>query len=454
MAAANGIAEGDVQQSVTVSSKDELGATANAFGRMISYLEEMARTADEVADGNLTVQARPRSERDLLGKSFARLISRLGAAIGDVSAQADSVNSASQRMVATSEETGRATGEIAQAVTDVAQGAERQVRMIDEAKRSADEVAQAVADSAASARGTAEVAHHTRELAQEGVGAAEKATGAMQSVRDSSAAVTREAFLQIGSSVDDMATQIERIAAASQQIAASATNMQDNIAEIAAVAEPSSTSAEEVSASTEETSASTQEIAASAHQLSASAEQLNRLVAQFTVTGCHQIVGHPAGPPGPRRSASPGRSRAGAARRTIPQAVDQAQSGPNLIDRAHLVVDQAGGEPELADHVVGQVGRDPRSTLGPSEPQAARRIEGRGERGEPALELRPAGEEGHDHVERLPAEPPANAHPRRQLAERLIEPVRRADQAEPRVMLDPELAHQRRTRIPGWRRRG
>lgn len=87
MAAANGIAEGDVQQSVTVSSKDELGATANAFGRMISYLEEMARTADEVADGNLTVQARPRSERDLLGKSFARLISRLGAAIGDVSAQ-------------------------------------------------------------------------------------------------------------------------------------------------------------------------------------------------------------------------------------------------------------------------------------------------------------------------------------------------------------------------------
>ena len=179
MVAADGIAEGDVQQSVSVASRDELGETADAFRRMISYLEKMAGTADQVADGDLTVQVQPRSERDLLGTSFARLTSRLRAAIGDVSEQANSVNFASQRMAATSEEAGRATGEIAQAVTDVAQGAERQVRMIDEAKHSADEVAQAVADSAVSARGTAEVAHQTRELAQQGVDAAEKATDAI-----------------------------------------------------------------------------------------------------------------------------------------------------------------------------------------------------------------------------------------------------------------------------------
>ena len=52
--------------------------------------------------------------------------------------------------------------------------------------------------------------------------------------------------------------------------------MQENIDEVAAVAEESSASTEEVSASTEQTSASAEQIAASAHELSGNAETLNR----------------------------------------------------------------------------------------------------------------------------------------------------------------------------------
>ena len=70
----------------------------------------------------------------------------------------------------------------------------------------------------------------------------------------------------------------------SEQIAASAQSMQDNIAEVAFVAEESSASTEEVSASTEQTSASAQQISASAQQLSGNAETLNKLMAQFKLT--------------------------------------------------------------------------------------------------------------------------------------------------------------------------
>ena len=70
--AADGIADGDVDQHVDASSKDELGATAAAFERMIDYLNGMAGAAERIAEGDLQVEVHPRSERDALGKSSPR----------------------------------------------------------------------------------------------------------------------------------------------------------------------------------------------------------------------------------------------------------------------------------------------------------------------------------------------------------------------------------------------
>jgi methyl-accepting chemotaxis protein len=130
-----------------------------------------------------------------------------------------------QRMASTPDEAGRAVGEIASALGDVAQGAESQVRRTEWAKLSSEEIARAMAV-------------HAR--------------------------------------VGDISTAIARIAASSGQ-------MQQDMSEVAAVAEQSSASAEEVSASTEETSAATEEIAASAQHLSDRAEELEHLVGRFTL---------------------------------------------------------------------------------------------------------------------------------------------------------------------------
>src|SRR6266545_1440486 len=144
--AADGIAQGDVDQQVEIKGGDELAKTGAAFSRMIEYLREMTAVTEQVARGDLTAEVHPRSERDLLGTALDKLVTDLRTMIGDVTASAGTVSAgtvsaASQQMAATSDEAGRAVGEIAQAVTDVAQGAERQVRMVEQTRETASETA-------------------------------------------------------------------------------------------------------------------------------------------------------------------------------------------------------------------------------------------------------------------------------------------------------------------------
>ncbi len=83
VAAARGIARGDIEQQVDVSSRDELGDAAEAFRAMIAYLDEMAVAARSIADGELDVTVTPKSDRDALGSAFALMSAQLREALGD-----------------------------------------------------------------------------------------------------------------------------------------------------------------------------------------------------------------------------------------------------------------------------------------------------------------------------------------------------------------------------------
>jgi methyl-accepting chemotaxis protein len=189
LTAAEGIAEGDVDQSVDLHSSDELGETASAFRRMIAYLRGMASAAERIADGDLTVAVTPASDRDALGNAFAAMTTNLREIVGQVDAAATALTSSSQQVATTSDEAGRAVGEIASAINQIADGAGRQVRMVDEARRSAEDTGTAAAQ--------------TESIAQEGVQAAEQASAAMEALQASTGEVTR--------SIRELAAKSEQI---------------------------------------------------------------------------------------------------------------------------------------------------------------------------------------------------------------------------------------------------
>jgi methyl-accepting chemotaxis protein len=174
--AAEGLAEGDVDQTISLDSRDELGRTATALRGVIDYQRELAGAAARVADGDLTVEVTPKSERDALGNSFKTMIGNVRGVVAQMSTTAESLSAASQQMADTSEEAGRAVGEIAHAVGEVAAGAERQARTVDGARVSAEETAAAAADAG--------------EIAQRGALASQEASAAMDAVNASTAEVT------------------------------------------------------------------------------------------------------------------------------------------------------------------------------------------------------------------------------------------------------------------------
>ncbi len=74
---ARAIAAGDIMQNVTFVSNDELGELADSFREMIFYLNDVSQIAGCIAEGDLDVEIKKRSEKDMLSGSFTKMIASL-----------------------------------------------------------------------------------------------------------------------------------------------------------------------------------------------------------------------------------------------------------------------------------------------------------------------------------------------------------------------------------------
>ena len=82
--AARGLARGELDQTITVRSRDELGQMSEAFREMIAYQQAMAAAADAIARGELTRDVEPKSARDVLGSAFRRMRANLSTLVGEL----------------------------------------------------------------------------------------------------------------------------------------------------------------------------------------------------------------------------------------------------------------------------------------------------------------------------------------------------------------------------------
>lgn len=181
--AAASIAKGELDQHVSVTTKDELGNMAHAFQEMIIYLQEMANAAHALAAGNLDVSVQPRSQSDVLGhafchmidyqkmmaeaaqhiaqgdlqaeiipqsildqlgNTFAQMVANLRELVGGVQQSALEVANTSQEINAAFTQTATATTQVAEAMQHVARGTTRQTERVTETNIVIEQVTKAI----------------------------------------------------------------------------------------------------------------------------------------------------------------------------------------------------------------------------------------------------------------------------------------------------------------------
>ena len=191
--------------------KDEIGRMYQSNFRLLDYLQEMVHVATTVADGDLTVDAQPRSEEDQLGLAFSNMIIQLEALVRQVTASAIEVKEASDGLALSAEQASRATEQIAisiqemargtnehaelishttqsveqmsTAINGVANGAQEQANAVNQASIIADQISETIHDVAENAQTSAHDANEAAATAQSGAKTLEQTIDGMNTIK-------------------------------------------------------------------------------------------------------------------------------------------------------------------------------------------------------------------------------------------------------------------------------
>jgi methyl-accepting chemotaxis protein len=164
------VALGDLNQQVTVKTDDEIKDLVATVNLMTSNLRATAAMADQIADGDLTVQPKPLSDKDVLGLALERMVERLRGVIADANSAAENVSSGSQQLSSASEQ--------------VSQGASEQASAAEEASAAMEEMAANIKQSADNAVQTEKIARQSAKDAEASGEAVNRAVAAMQTIAE------------------------------------------------------------------------------------------------------------------------------------------------------------------------------------------------------------------------------------------------------------------------------
>jgi methyl-accepting chemotaxis protein len=162
------VAIGDLEQKIVVTSNDEIKDLVDTANRMVASQKETAGVADRVASGDLTVEPKPLSEKDVLGLALKQMVERLREVISEASSSARNLASGSQELSATAEQ--------------LSQGATEQASSTEEASASMEEMASTIKQSADNASQTEKIARQSASDALASGEAVANAVTAMQTI--------------------------------------------------------------------------------------------------------------------------------------------------------------------------------------------------------------------------------------------------------------------------------
>ncbi|MCC6445167.1 MAG: HAMP domain-containing protein [Armatimonadetes bacterium] len=240
---ADRVAQGDVGVQVSgMESRDEIGSLARAFGHTVEYFQAMAGAADRLAGGDLTIRVTPRSEADVLGLAFARMVSSRRLMVHRINEVVEKLRAAAALLSASAGTTGGATYQITTAIRQVSEGTTRQSESVSRTASTIEEISQTIESVAKGAQEQAMAVSRSAQMtvrmarligevsgnAQSGTGGADEAIR----VARSGAQTVEDTLAGIGvirAQVDALARRVREMESRSGQIGA-ITETIDNIA--------------------------------------------------------------------------------------------------------------------------------------------------------------------------------------------------------------------------------
>jgi methyl-accepting chemotaxis protein len=200
-------ADGDVEQEITVTSKDEIGRFLGTLQRLLDYIRGYADASRRIADGDLRVSTDVRGKNDILGHAFKTMLERLRDNMAALRRVSEALSNASNRVADSATNVSTSARSQADRVTQVSTAVEEMSVAVDEVSKHAEEISRLSSESAGATRtGSEVVAEAGRSMASITAVVAESARSIESLNR------TAEAIGEISVVVDDIADQTNLLA--------------------------------------------------------------------------------------------------------------------------------------------------------------------------------------------------------------------------------------------------
>ncbi|CAH2031237.1 MCP four helix bundle domain-containing protein [Trichlorobacter ammonificans] len=274
------ISKGDMPKVITDSYNGDFNAIKNNLNVLIEATNSITANAKLVAQGNLMVELKKRSEQDELMESLQNMVDKLKEVVREVQAAADDVATGGKELAATAQ--------------SLSQGATEQAASAEEVSSSMEEMSSSIKQNADNASQTEKISNKSAADAREGGKAVQETVAAMKEIATKisiieeiarqtnllalNAAIEAARAGEHGKGFAVVASEVRKLAERSQTAAGEISELSGRSVQVAEAAGQMLTA---ILPDIQRTAELVQEISASSKEQDAGADQINKAIQQL-----------------------------------------------------------------------------------------------------------------------------------------------------------------------------